>query len=498
MNNTKIKSVLISVFNKDGLDELCKIFFQHKIKIFSTGGTEKYIKNLNIPVKSVESVTGYPSILGGRVKTLHPKIFGSILSRNNNKEDQIDILKHEVPKIDMVIVDLYPFSETVKSSDDENEIIEKIDIGGVSLIRAGAKNFSDIIIVSQKKQYGSVIKYLKKNNFSSEITFRKKLAFEAFNLISQYDKDIEEYFGLKCGVYANLRYGENPHQKALFKGDLDKIFNKLNGKDLSYNNLLDVDSAIKLISEFSDPTFAIIKHNNACGIASSKDSLSSYLLALQADPLSAFGGVLISNTKIDYKTSLEVDKLFFEILIAPEFDKQALDILKSKKNRIILHQKTTNIQNLSYRNILNGVIQQDQDNIENNSKNWSLVTNTSANLDEIKDLEFANKIVKHSKSNAIVLVKNKQMISSGIGQTSRIDALKFAIGKAKQFKFDITGSSMASDAFFPFPDCVEIASNVGISTIVQPGGSVKDDLSIQACNDKKIAMFFTGLRHFYH
>ena len=498
MKNIKIKSVLISVFNKEGLDDLCRFFFQNQIDIFSTGGTEKYIKSLNIPVKSVESVTGYPSILGGRVKTLHPKIFGSLLSRNNSVEDQDDIKKYELPKIDMVVVDLYPFSETVRLSDDDNEIIEKIDIGGVSLIRAGAKNFSDIIVVSQKEQYGYVLDYLKENNFSSQLDFRQKLAFEAFNLISQYDKVIDVYFGLKCGVYTNLRYGENPHQKALFKGNLDQIFKKLNGKDLSYNNLLDVDSAIKLISEFHDPTFAIIKHNNACGIASAKDSLSSYLLAFQADPLSAFGGVLISNTKIDYKTSIEIDKLFFEILIAPEFDQQALEVLKSKKNRILLLQKKINIQNSSYRNILTGVIQQDYDNIENISKNWKLVTNTNASGTQIQDLEFANKIVKHSKSNAIVLVKNKQMISSGIGQTSRIDALKFAIEKAKQFKFDVKGASMASDAFFPFPDCVEIASSVGISTIVQPGGSVKDELSIKACNDQKISMFFTGLRHFYH
>ena len=498
MKNIKIKSVLISVFNKEGLDELCRFFFQNQIDIFSTGGTEKYIKSLNIPVKSVESVTGYPSILGGRVKTLHPKIFGSLLSRNNSVEDQDDIKKYELPKIDMVVVDLYPFSETVRLSNEDNEIIEKIDIGGVSLIRAGAKNFSDIIVVSQKEQYGYVLDYLKENNFSSQLDFRQKLAFEAFNLISQYDKDIDVYFGLKCGVYTNLRYGENPHQKALFKGNLDQIFKKLNGKDLSYNNLLDVDSAIKLISEFHDPTFAIIKHNNACGIASAKDSLSSYLLAFQADPLSAFGGVLISNTKIDYKTSIEIDKLFFEILIAPEFDQKALEVLKSKKNRILLLQKKINIQNSSYRNILNGVIQQDYDNIENISKNWKLVTNTNASGTQIEDLEFANKIVKHSKSNAIVLVKNKQMISSGIGQTSRIDALKFAIEKAKQFKFDVKGASMASDAFFHFPDCVEIASSVGISTIVQPGGSVKDELSIKACNDQKISMFFTGLRHFYH
>ena len=498
MKNIKIKSVLISVFNKEGLDELCRFFFQNQIDIFSTGGTEKYIKSLNIPVKPVESVTGYPSILGGRVKTLHPKIFGSLLSRNNSVEDQDDIKKYELPKIDMVVVDLYPFSETVRLSNEDNEIIEKIDIGGVSLIRAGAKNFSDIIVVSQKEQYSLVLDYLKENNFSSQLDFRQKLAFEAFNLISQYDKDIDVYFGLKCGVYTNLRYGENPHQKAVFKGNLDQIFKKLNGKDLSYNNLLDVDSAIKLISEFHDPTFAIIKHNNACGIASAKDSLSSYLLAFQADPLSAFGGVLISNTKIDYKTSIEIDKLFFEILIAPEFDQKALEVLKSKKNRILLLQKKINIQNSSYRNILNGVIQQDYDNIENISKNWKLVTNTNASGTQIEDLEFANKIVKHSKSNAIVLVKNKQMISSGIGQTSRIDALKFAIEKAKQFKFDVKGASMASDAFFPFPDCVEIASSVGISTIVQPGGSVKDELSIKACNDQKISMFFTGLRHFYH
>ena len=494
----KIKTVLISVFNKDGLDTICPKFHKNKIQIISTGGTKKYIENLGIPVISVESVTDYPSILGGRVKTLHPKIFGALLSRSESKLDFSDIKKYEIPKIDMVIVDLYPFRETAKSSDNESKIIEKIDIGGVSLIRAGAKNFSDVLVVSSRKQYDSVLNYIIDNNFSSDIEYRKKLASEAFKLILEYDSDLDEFFGLNADIYKSLRYGENPHQKGIFKGNIDDVFEKLNGKELSYNNLLDIDSAIRLIAEFNDTTFAIIKHNNACGVASSSNVLASYQLALEADPLSAFGGVLVTNKKIDYKSSLEINKLFFEILIAPEFDKKAIGVLMSKKNRIILLQKKYINRDFSFRNILNGVLLQETDNIENNSDDWKAVTENKAKSNEIKDLKFANKIVKHSKSNAIVLVKNKQMISSGVGQTSRVDALNFAIAKAKVFKLDVRNSAMASDAFFPFPDCVEIASKAGISSVVQPGGSIKDNLSIKLCNDKGMSMYLSGIRHFYH
>ena len=494
----KIKTVLISVFNKDGLDKICPKLHKNKIQIISTGGTKKYIENLGIPVISVESVTDYPSILGGRVKTLHPKIFGALLSRAESKSDFSDIRKYQIPKIDMVIVDLYPFKETVNSSDNENEIIEKIDIGGVSLVRAGAKNFSDVLVVSSRKQYHSVLNHIIDNDFSSDIAYRKKLASKAFKLILEYDRDIDEFFGLNANIYKSLRYGENPHQKGIFKGDIDDVFEKVNGKELSYNNLLDIDSAIRLIAEFNDTTFAIIKHNNECGVASSSNVHASYQLALEADPLSAFGGVLVTNKKIDYKSSLEINKLFFEILIAPEFDKKAIDVLVSKKNRIILLQKKSIDRDSSFRNILNGVLQQETDTIENNSDNWEVVTENKAESNEIEDLKFANKIVKHSKSNAIVLVKNKQMISSGVGQTSRVDALKFAIDKAKVFKLDVRNSAMASDAFFPFPDCIEIASRAGISSVVQPGGSIKDNLSVDACNDKGMSMYLSGIRHFYH
>ena len=494
----KIKTVLISVFNKEGVDKLCQDLNKNDIEIVSTGGTKKYIEKLKIPVTSVESLTNYPSILGGRVKTLHPKVFGGILSRSEEAIDNADIKQYNLPKIDMVVVDLYPFKETVKSSNDENEIIEKIDIGGVSLIRAGAKNYSDVLILSSKDQYESALKYLNRNKFSSEISYRKKLASKAFSLVKNYDTDIDNYFGETTETFQTLRYGENPHQKGLFKGDLKEIFKKLNGKELSYNNLLDVDSAIRLISEFEETTFGIIKHNNACGIASSSDVLSAYKKALEADPISAFGGVLISNKKINIKASSEINKLFFEILIAPEFDSEALELLRSKKNRIILLQKTNVTRKVSFRNVLNGVLEQDTDIIKNISSSWNLVTNKKAEKLEVIDLEFANKIVKHSKSNAIVLAKNKQMISSGVGQTSRVDALNFAIQKAKLFKLKIKGSAMASDAFFPFPDCVEIASKAGVSTIIQPGGSIKDDLSVKACNDKNISMFLSGVRHFYH
>ena len=493
----KISSALISVFNKDGIEEIATKLHNQNIKIISTGGTKSFIENLGIPVTSVESITDYPSILGGRVKTLHPKIFGGILYRD--KQDDLDEVKRfSIPKIDLVIVDLYPFEDTVKSTNDESEIIEKIDIGGVSLIRAAAKNYNKTLVVSSKKNYKEVITYLEKNKYSTDITFRKKFALKAFNITSEYDSQIDEYFGLESGHYPVLRYGENPHQKAFFKGDLDNVFQKLNGKNLSYNNLLDIDSAIKLISEFPSVTFAIIKHNNACGIASCSTVLTSYKKALESDPLSAFGGVLITNHKVDVDTASEINNLFFEILIAPDYNEESLKILKSKKNRILLKLKETNFDSRSSKKVLGGYLNQDFDIAENKIKNWKVVTQKTPSSENYEDLQFANKIVKHSKSNAIVLVKNRQMISSGVGQTSRVDALKHAIEKAKTFGFDIKGSVMASDAFFPFPDCVEIAAGSGICSIVQPGGSIKDDLSIDACNNTNISMVLTGMRHFYH
>ena len=493
----KISAALISVFNKDGIDEIATKLHNQNIKIISTGGTKSFIENLGIPVTSVESITDYPSILGGRVKTLHPKIFGGILYRD--KQDDLDEVKRfSIPKIDLVIVDLYPFEDTVKSTNDESEIIEKIDIGGVSLIRAAAKNYNKTLVVSSKKNYKEVITYLEKNKYSTDITFRKKFALKAFNITSEYDSQIDEYFGLESGHYPVLRYGENPHQKAFFKGDLENVFQKLSGKSLSYNNLLDIDSAIKLISEFSSVTFAIIKHNNACGIASCSSVLTSYKKALESDPLSAFGGVLITNHKVDVESASEMNNLFFEILIAPDYDEESLKILKSKKNRILLKLKETNFDSRSSKKVLGGYLNQDFDIAENKIKNWKVVTQKTPSSENYEDLQFANKIVKHSKSNAIVLVKNSQMISSGVGQTSRVDALKHAIEKAKTFGFDIKGSVMASDAFFPFPDCVEIAAGSGICSIVQPGGSIKDDLSIDVCNNTNISMVLTGMRHFYH
>ena len=493
----KISTALISVFNKDGIEEIATKLHNQNIKIISTGGTKSFIENLGIPVTSVESITDYPSILGGRVKTLHPKIFGGILYRDK-QVDLDEVKKFRIPKIDLVIVDLYPFEDTVKSTNDESEIIEKIDIGGVSLIRAAAKNYNKTLVVSSKKNYKEVITYLEKNKYSTDITFRKNFALKAFNITSEYDSQIDEYFGLESGHYPVLRYGENPHQKAFFKGDLDNVFQKLNGKNLSYNNLLDIDSAIKLISEFSSVTFAIIKHNNACGIASCSSVVTSYKKALESDPLSAFGGVLITNHKVDVNSASEMNNLFFEILIAPDYDEESLKILKFKKNRILLKLKEINFDSRSSKKVLGGYLNQDLDIAENKIKNWKVVTQKKPSSENYKDLQFANKIVKHSKSNAIVLVKNSQMISSGVGQTSRVDALKHAIEKAKTFGFDIKGSVMASDAFFPFPDCVEIAAGSGICSIVQPGGSIKDDLSIDVCNNTNISMVLTGMRHFYH
>ena len=494
----KIQTALISVFDKTGIDKIVSKLHENKVQIISTGGTQKYIESLKIPVSTVESLTEYPSILGGRVKTLHPKIFGGILYRDDKGDDLEEIKKYNLPQIDLVIVDLYPFEETVKLTNDESKIIEKIDIGGVSLLRASAKNYSKTLVVSSKNNYNEFINHMDKNNYSSDIKFRKKYASKAFAITSEYDSQIDNFFGVSSGEYPQLRYGENPHQKAIFKGDLSKIFHKINGKDLSYNNLLDIDSAINLISEFKLTTFAIIKHNNACGIASCSSVLSSYRKALMSDPLSAFGGVLITNEKVDKNSAKEINKLFFEVLISPEFDEKSLEILKEKKNRIILRMNDFISDNVSSKKLLGGYLQQDLDIAENKVENWNVVTEIKPSKEQLTDLEFANKIVKHSKSNAIVLVSGNQMISSGVGQTSRVDALKHAIEKAKTFGLKVEGSVMASDAFFPFPDCIEIAASAGVQSVVQPGGSIKDNLSIDACNKANISMVITGMRHFYH
>ena len=503
----KLKSALISVFNKDGLEPIAKKLNNLGVIIYSTGGTELFLKKIGIPVLRVEDVTGYPSILGGRVKTLHPKIFGGILNRNDNNNDVNDLKNYEIPNIDLVIVDLYPFEETVKSNDSEQNIIEKIDIGGISLIRAAAKNFKDVMCISSQDDYSDFLDILNNNNGEVSLEYRRNFAFRAFNVSSHYDTAIFNYFkednnSLKASFKngKELRYGENPHQKGTFYGDFNSMFEQLHGKELSYNNLLDVDAAVNLILEFYNdiPTFAILKHNNACGLASRDSLLDAYKDALAGDPVSAFGGVLISNKKIDFETAEEINKLFCEVVIAPSFEKSAINLLKSKKNRILLVLKNTELNDQQLRTCLNGVLTQDKDNITDSTSNFKTCTKKSPNSLEIKDLEFASKICKHTKSNTIVLAKNLQLISSGTGQTSRVDALKQAIEKSNNFKFDLNNSVMASDAFFPFPDCVEIAHKNGISSVIQPGGSIKDNLSIEYCDKNNISMVLTGTRHFKH
>ena len=503
----KLKSALISVFNKDGLESIAKKLNNLGVIIYSTGGTELFLKKIGIPVLRVEDVTGYPSILGGRVKTLHPKIFGGILNRNDNNNDVNDLKNYEIPNIDLVIVDLYPFEETVKSNDSEQNIIEKIDIGGISLIRAAAKNFKDVMCISSQDDYSDFLDILNNNNGEVSLEYRRNFAFRAFNVSSHYDTAIFNYFkednnSLKASFKngKELRYGENPHQKGTFYGDFNSMFEQLHGKELSYNNLLDVDAAVNLILEFYNdiPTFAILKHNNACGLASRDSLLDAYKDALAGDPVSAFGGVLISNKKIDFETAEEINKLFCEVVIAPSFEKTAINLLKSKKNRILLVLKNTELNNQQLRTCLNGVLTQDKDNITDSTSNFKTCTKKSPNSSEIKDLEFASKICKHTKSNTIVLAKNLQLISSGTGQTSRVDALKQAIEKSNNFNFDLNNSVMASDAFFPFPDCVEIAHKNGISSVIQPGGSIKDNLSIEYCDKNNISMVLTGTRHFKH
>ena len=508
MSNLKIiQSALISVFHKNGLKPIVEELHKNNVTIFSTGGTENFIKELGIPVTPVEDVTSYPSILGGRVKTLHPKVFGGILNRQDHQGDIAEMKAYEIPQIDLVIVDLYPFEKTVASGASEQEIVEKIDIGGISLIRASAKNFKDTFTISSMNQYEEFLSLYKANNGSSSLAERKKFAAKSFNISSHYDTAIFNYFNEDEIVYKasetvskTLRYGENPHQKGYFFGDLEAMFDKVHGKELSYNNLLDVDAAVNLMGEFIGelPTFAILKHNNACGFAQRATVSEAYLDALAGDPVSAFGGVLISNTKIDKTTAIEIHKLFCEVVIAPSYDEEALTILKGKKNRVLLIQKSVELPNQIVRTSLNGILVQDKDTITDRLEDLSYATNCKPSDSELDDLLFASKICKHTKSNTIVLVKNKQLYASGTGQTSRVDALNQAIEKANNFGFNLDGASMASDAFFPFPDCVEIANNAGIKNVIQPGGSIKDQLSIDYCNQNNVAMVMTGTRHFKH
>lgn len=504
----KIKSALISVYYKDGLDEIINLLAANNVTIYSTGGTLDFIEKMGHKAIAVEDLTGYPSILGGRVKTLHPKVFGGILARRDNEKDESQLSQYEIPEIDLVIVDLYPFEETVASGAEHADVIEKIDIGGISLIRGAAKNYNDVVIVSSREQYDELINLLRTQDCSTSIVNRLSFAAKAFGVSSHYDSQIFNYFNrtealpsFRCS-YDNgkeLRYGENPHQKAMFFGDLDKLFTKLNGKDISYNNMLDVEAGINLISEFNEPTFVVMKHNNACGVASRGTIKQAWIDALAGDPVSAFGGVLIANREIDIDAAEEINKLFFEVILAPAYTDDALGILKSKKNRIILHLNPTTLSEKQFRSLLGGVVVQDRD-AKVGGVDTELVTATKKAIDKEKvaDLLFANKIVKHSKSNAIVLAKDGMLLASGIGQTSRVDALRQAIAKAESFGHSLKGAVLASDAFFPFGDCVEIASNVGIDTFIQPGGSVRDNESIDYCDNHNLAMGFTSLRHFKH
>ena len=508
MSTTKtIQSALISVFSKEGLEPIVRQLNSQNVTLYSTGGTEDFIKNLGIPVIPVEDVTSYPSILGGRVKTLHPKVFGGILNRQDNESDVQQMKEFDIPQIDLVIVDLYPFEKTVASGASEADIIEKIDIGGISLIRAAAKNFKDTVIISSVDQYSLLLDLITSQNGATTLEDRKLLATKAFHVSSHYDGAIFSYFNTDETIYkesiANgqvLRYGENPHQKGFFFGDFDAMFQKIHGKELSYNNLLDVDAAVNLISEFKNdgPTFAILKHNNACGLATRDTISEAYNVALACDPTSAFGGVLISNTKIDVETATEINKLFCEVVIAPAYDDQASAILQEKKNRIILVQNEVELPNKQVRTCLNGLLIQERNNITDNKDALKTVTVSTPSEEEIKDLIFASKVCKNTKSNTIVFAKNGTLIASGTGQTSRVDALVQAIEKARAFGFDLNGASMASDAFFPFPDCVALAKEAGITAVIQPGGSIKDQLSIDYCNENKLAMVFTGTRHFNH
>ena len=506
MERKKIKKALVSVYHKDKLDVIIKKLFTEGVEFISTGGTKSFIESLDIPCSAVEDLTGYPSILGGRVKTLHPKVFGGILSRRDLAKDNEQLETYEIPEIDLVIVDLYPFEATVAAGADEPTTIEKIDIGGISLIRAAAKNFNDVVIVASQEQYEPFMEVLDGYGAQTTLEERRWFAKEAFAVSSQYDSAIFNYFDgeeksafrLSENNAKTLRYGENPHQRGVFFGKFDDMFEQLQGKEISYNNLLDIDAAVNLINDFDDITFAILKHNNACGIASRPVLVDAWNAALAGDPVSAFGGVLITNAIVDRQTAIEMNKIFFEVVIAPDYDLDAIEILSQKKNRIILILKNAKMRSQQVRSLLNGVLMQDKDMHTELAEDFNVVTEKSPTEIEIEDLIFANKIVKHTKSNAIVLAKNKQLCASGVGQTSRVDALVHAIEKADAFHFDLQGAVMASDAFFPFPDCVQIAAEAGITAVVQPGGSINDSKSIDTCNEKGLSMVTTGFRHFKH
>ncbi|MBU8892385.1 MAG: bifunctional phosphoribosylaminoimidazolecarboxamide formyltransferase/IMP cyclohydrolase [Bacteroidales bacterium] len=508
MNDLKrINSALISVYNKSDLEPIIQKLTDLNIQLYSTGGTKEFIENLGVSVTAIEDITDYPSILGGRVKTLHPKVFGGILARRDNDSDIEQLAQYKIPEIDLVIVDLYPFEDTVASGAEEQDVIEKIDIGGISLIRATAKNFKDTLIISSKNQYQEFLNLLDTKNGESSLEDRKLFALEAFNVSSHYDTEIFNYFNRdvqkqvfkQSSIEGNeLRYGENPHQKGIFFGKLEDVFDQLHGKQISYNNLLDIEAAVQLIAEFDETTFAILKHNNACGIASRNNLVDAWNDALAGDPVSAFGGILITNKEVSMNAAIEIDKIFFEVIIAPSYASDALEVLKKKKNRIILIQKADQFPKTQYRSMLNGALVQDRDLKMEVAADLKTATKNAPSKEEIEDLLFANKIVKHSKSNTIVLAKNKQLCASGVGQTSRVDALKQAITKANNFNLSIKGAVMASDAFFPFADSVQIANEAGITSVIQPGGSVKDQESIDYCNKNGVAMVFTGTRHFKH
>jgi phosphoribosylaminoimidazolecarboxamide formyltransferase/IMP cyclohydrolase len=506
--NKRISSALISVFDKDGLAPIVEQMHQLGITLYSTGGTQTFIENMGIPVTAVEDLTGYPSIFGGRVKTLHPGVLGGILYRRDEAQDLEEAAKFNIHAIDCVIVDLYPFEKTVASGASHEDIIEKIDIGGIALIRGAAKNFNDVVIVPSKNEYNALHELLVNQKGETTLEQRQFFAKQAFEVSSHYDSAIYSYFkGEEVGSLRIasrdahvLRYGENPHQKGSFYGDLDALFTKLNGKELSYNNLLDVEAAVQLIAEFKNdaPTFAILKHNNACGVATRPSMVEAYEAALACDSTSAFGGVLIANGNVDLATAEKINSLFCEVVIAPSYDDAAVELLKSKANRIILIIKETPLLQTQVRSILNGYLVQEKDTATETAADLKCATTTTASQGSIEDLIFANKLVKHTKSNTIVLAKNNTLLASGTGQTSRVDALQQAIEKAKHFGFSLEGSAMASDAFFPFPDCVEIAKNAGVIAVVQPGGSIKDQLSIDYCNANNVAMYMTGVRHFKH
>jgi phosphoribosylaminoimidazolecarboxamide formyltransferase / IMP cyclohydrolase len=507
MSTKKIQSALISVFHKEGLEPIVRKLNEQGVQIYSTGGTEKFINDLDIDVIAVESITDYPSIFGGRVKTLHPKVFGGILHRRDNESDLAEAKQYEIPPIDLVIVDLYPFEATVASGASEEDIIEKIDIGGIALIRGAAKNFNDVVIVSSRDYYEDLQTVLDEQNGETTLAERKLFATKAFETSSHYDTAIFNHMNAEKEVPAfkvsaspgkALRYGENPHQKGYFFGDLEAYFDQLHGKEISYNNLVDIEAGVQLIAEFEETTFAILKHNNACGIATGASGTDAYKRAFAADMVSAFGGVLVTNVEVDKEAAEEMNSLFFEILIAPSFSKEALEVLKQKKNRILLVQKKSWKESTQFKSLLGGAIVQDYDLNTESKSDLEVKTAKAPTEVEINDLLFAAKVCKQSKSNTIILAKDGQLFASGVGQTSRVDALNQAIEKAGNFGFDLNGAVMASDAFFPFPDCVEIADKAGITAVIQPGGSIKDQLSIDYCNANGMSMVMTGVRHFKH